>query len=143
MSLLLYVVQPVNKNRIKIIIIIFNNINEEKLLDLKITEGVNIFHNDIFVTDAENNIYLNQEDYSVLAKIDDEWIEINEDCFYEIKDRYKEKLSFRPTDESITIEKLTASKLFIKCEGDLNFDWYEFLNWSYVNNKNIDIIFED
>ena len=70
-------------------IIIFNNINEEKLLDLKVTENVSVFHNDIFVTDAENNMYLNQEDYSVLAKLDDEWIEINEDCFYEIKDRYK------------------------------------------------------
>lgn len=67
----------------------FNSLYDDKIFNIKNVDEVEIYHNDIFVTDAETDEYLNDDDYTVYVKLDDKWIEVNYDCFYQIKDQYK------------------------------------------------------
>jgi hypothetical protein len=71
----------------------FANINLAKAFKIsKYDDKVKIFHNDIFVTDVETGKYLDKSDYIVMAKLDDEWLDITDDSYYEIKDEYRIKL---------------------------------------------------
>lgn len=72
----------------------FSSIYQEQTFSLKNIDGnVEVFHNDIFLTDAETDEYLNPEDYTVIVKLDNDWIAVNEDCFYQINDYYRVKIN--------------------------------------------------
>lgn len=74
--------------------VIFTELNKFKSFKLtKYDDKINVFHNDIFVTDVETGEYLNKDDYVILVNLDDEWIVINDDRYYEIKDEYRVILS--------------------------------------------------
>jgi hypothetical protein len=72
----------------------FSSLGETKEFEIKMFDDkVQVYHNDIFLTDLETSEYLEKEDYTVLALLDDEWIEINDDCFYNIDKKYRVKLN--------------------------------------------------
>ena len=77
------------KGYIREYLTMFESLDEERVFDVNVPDDVEVFHNDIFVTDAENDNYLDRDDYTVLAKLDDTWMEIDYDCFYQIKNRFK------------------------------------------------------
>ena len=70
-----------------------------KLFDIKeyeikmFDDKVQVYHNDIFLTVAETSEYLEKEDFSVLVQVDDRWVEVNEDCFYTIENKYRIKIN--------------------------------------------------
>jgi len=72
----------------------FTSLDEIKEYGIKMFDDkVKVFHNDIFITDLETSEYLEKEDFTVFALLNDEWIEINEDCFYAIEDKYRVKIN--------------------------------------------------
>lgn len=72
----------------------FTSTNDEKIFNIKsVDEITDVFHNDIFLTNAETDEYLNDDDYTVSVKLDNEWIDVNNDCFYKIEDQYKVKIN--------------------------------------------------
>lgn len=75
-------------------VVTFTNLFDIKEFEIKMFDDkVQVYHNDIFVTDLETSEYLENEDFSVLIKVDGKWLEINEDCFYTITDKYRVKIN--------------------------------------------------
>lgn len=72
----------------------FTSINDEKIYKISMYDDkVEVYHNDIFVTNQETKEYLEKEDYTVSALLDGEWIDINDDRYYPIKTEYKVRIN--------------------------------------------------
>lgn len=114
----------------------FAEVNMAKTFKIaKYDDKVKVFHNDIFITDVESGEYLNKEDYVIMAKLDDEWLDINDDRYYEIKDEYRVKLvnpEYLNKPLKINIKKNYAREIY---HMDSPEDTLQLLTFSFDINK--------
>lgn len=70
--------------------VIFSQLGVAKTFKITMFDDkTEVYHNDIFLTDVETNEYLEKSDYTVMVKLDNEWLDISDDCYYAIKDEYR------------------------------------------------------